>query len=457
MKIAMKIAALLLMSSAIAASHVGAQNALAALAPPEPLAPITLQRARELALSRSASLRGAQLTVDSAALAAQAQGYAALPSIAASLGGAYDFSSSSAASPLSGAAEVAVSETVFDGGKTSDLVKKYGYATEAAREELRATRVSLVGQSDSAYFAVLGAQASVEAASSDLDAAKLRQTIAQAKIDAGSLSKSAFLQTEADTAGYETTLVLAKKTLASAKAKLASLTGLPASTPLAPIDFSEYDGLLARLSSLDEAGIDRLASDVAAIAKANSPTLSVDALSREQARLGVAIAKKAYLPTVAAGFSQGLSYSQGVANGPYQAAYPGSVSLTASMSLDLWNTKNAVDSAAVASAQADMSASQGETDLGLSLIQALYEWISSAGSIGSAAKALEYAQSNYENVLEQFKLSSATTSDLSTAEAQVSEDRTALIAARYGFLSDLSTLSGLAGLEDGSRLVALVP
>ena len=75
----------------------------------------------------------------------------------------------------------------------------------------------------------------------------------------------------------------------------------------------------------------------------------------------------------------------------------------------------------------------------------------------SSAKALDYAQSNYENVLEQFKLSSATTSDLSTAEALVSADETALITARYGFLSDLSALAVLAGLEDTSKLAALVP
>jgi len=41
---------------------------------------LTLQRVRALTLSRSATLRSAQLAVDAASLAAQAQGYAALPS-----------------------------------------------------------------------------------------------------------------------------------------------------------------------------------------------------------------------------------------------------------------------------------------------------------------------------------------------------------------------------------------
>jgi outer membrane protein TolC len=168
--------------------------------------------------------------------------------------------------------------------------------------------------------------------------------------------------------------------------------------------------------------------------------------------MAVEIAKKAYLPTVAAGFSQGLSL--GNSSG---LTIPGSISLTASLSLDLWNTKNSIDAASVAAAQADLNGSQGDSDLELSVVQALYAWLSSASAISSSAKALDYAESNYDNILEKFKLSSATTSDLSTAEALVSADKTALITARYGFLSNLSILFGLAGLEDETKLVALIP
>ena len=429
-----------LLTLTVAASFAGAEGSL------------TLQKARSLTLSRSSTLRQAELAVDTASLAAQAQGYAALPTITAFAGGSYDYSlSTTRPSSPTASAQVSASWTLFDGGKTSDLLRKFGFATQAARETLRSTRVSLVGQADAAFFAVLAADASVEAASSDLDAAKLRQGIAQAKIDAGILSKSAYLQTEAETAGYETTLIVAKKNLGSAKLKLASLTGTPTATTLEKIDFSSYDDLLARLSALDEAAIDKLASGLGALATANSPTVTLSSLSREQAKMAVMIAKKSYMPTVAAGFSQGLSYSATVGPG-----YPGSFSLSASMSVDPWAKKNAVDAASVAVAQADMAANQGETDLALNVAQALYGWLASAGSIRSSAKALDYAASNYENVLERFRLSSATSSDLSTAVALVSADTTALITARYGFLSNLSTLCGLVGLEDETRLMDLV-
>ena len=456
----MKIGALLLMTAAIASRP--AQAASAGATQTEDA--LTLQKARELALSRSATLHSAELAVDAASLAARAQGYAALPDISASAGGSYGFNASQPSSivsePISGlssSVKLAATQTIFDGGKIQSLVQKYGLATEAAREDMVAARLKLIGQADTAFFTVLEAEASVEAAAGSLDAARLRQTIARAKIDAGILSASAYLQTEADTAGYETSLVLAKKGLASARAALASLTGRTASAALAPADFSAYDGLLARLSALDAAGVEALAAKLSALAKANSPTLTGFAISSQESRLDVAIAKKAGLPTVSAGLSQAVAFQSANSLSSPAWAFPLSVSLSASMSLDLWTIKNNIDSASVAASQADLAASQGETDLELSLVQALYEWIASAGSIPSSAKALEYAKSNYDNVLEKFRLSSATTSDLSSAEALVSADQTALINARYSFLSDLSALRGLAGLEDEAQLVGLVP
>ena len=391
--------------------------------------------------------------MDAAALTRQAQAYSALPSLTASAGASLGYGSgvSSLADSMSESAKLAADATVFDGGKNAALVKKYELATEAERQALRSERITLVGSADSAFFAVLEAQASVEAASSDLDAARLRLKLAEAKVSAGALSNSDYLQTEAETAGYETTLTKAKKTLASARAKLASLTGLPAATALTQLELSSYDALIAKLNGLDEAGIDALVAALAALAKSNSPSLASYDLASAQARQALAAAKAAYLPSLQAGISQSFSY------GSSELSQTGSLSLTASLSLDFWNTRNAVQSASVAASQAELDGSDGLTTLELDVSQAVYEWLSSARSLGSSAKALEYAQSNYANVLEKFKLSTATASDLSTAEALVSSDKTALITARYDFLSNLSTLRGLAGFEDEAGLLKALP
>jgi Outer membrane protein len=436
-----------LLIAALAAPFVHAQTAQSAPGGEK----LALQKARTLALARSAALGKAELAVDAAALSATSEGYSSLPTIGASASGglSYSIGQKTLAEGLSASLKASASETLYDGGKSAAKTKKADLATEAARQSLRSTRVSLIGTVDAAFYAVLEDEASVEAAQSDLDAAQLRLSIAKAKVDAGTLAKSGYLQTEAEAASYGTTLMKAKKGLASAQAKLASITGVPASTALEEVDFSNYDDLVSKLAGLDEAGVDALAKAVRDIAAANSPSLSSYALAARQARLAVEIAKKAYLPTVTAGLSQGLG-AYGASSGLSLGST--SLSIGASMSLDLWNTKNAVDSAQVAAKQSELEASDGQASLELDLDQAVYEWIASAGAIGPTAKALEYAQSNYENVLEKYKLNAASTSDLSTAEALVSGDRTSLINARYAFLASLSTLKGLAGLEDSGAI-----
>jgi outer membrane protein len=442
MKLAGKATAVAMIISVLSAVQLAADEA------------VTLQKARELALSKSSALRKAELTVNAASLTAQSERYSFFPSISVSADGSVSYGTNAPelSDSAAGSAKLSASETFYNGGRTIALAKKYNLATEAARETLRGTRISLIGEADAAFYAVLSAAASAETATSDLAAASLRLQIAKAKVEAGNLSRSDYLQTEAETAGYQTALTTAKKTLASAKAKLASLTGLPPSTALTQVDFASYDDLMKRMSGLDDAAIDKLVSDLVAMAKKNNPTLSGYALSSGEARAAIAAAKAGYLPTLSAGFSHGLTNTK--AEG---VTTSGSVSLTATLSLDLWNTKNAVDSAKVAAQQADLDSDEGLRSIELDVTQAVYEWLAAARAVSSSAKALEYAQANYENVLEKFKLSSATASDLSTAEALVSGDKTALISARFAFLSDLSALRGYAGLEDETAILKAVP
>ncbi|HTX73716.1 MAG TPA: TolC family protein [Rectinemataceae bacterium] len=457
MKTTTNCATLFLVAALVAAAPSQAQSVAARV--PAPADELTLQEARDLTLSRSALLAKARLAVDGSGLVSQAQAYSGLPQISATAEDDLGYSpTGSPADTNDFVAKIAVSQTLFDGGKNAKTVRKYDLATESSRRALEATRLSLLGQVDAAYFAVLEDEAAVQAAQSDLESAQLKQRLAQAKADAAVLAQSAVLQTEADTAAYQTALLIARKNLASARAKLASLTGLPASTRLQAVDFSSYAALLDRLGALDESGLGALAARIGALARASSPSLAGYSLALSQAELGLQIARAAYLPSVSLGLSGGLSYSlAGSGSAARALSLPGSLSLTARMDLDYWTLNNGMAAARITAAQADADVKQGESDLDLQVLQALYEWVSSAASIGSSSKALEYAQSSYQNVLEQYRLSAATTADLTAAEATVSVDQTALIAARYGFLANLSALAVLAGLEDNAQLTALLP
>ncbi|PKL23990.1 MAG: hypothetical protein CVV47_12050 [Spirochaetae bacterium HGW-Spirochaetae-3] len=428
--------------ASIAAPSAAAQDALDVAA------------ARRLVLGNSAALGKAALAVETAVLAERAQAYAGMPSVGASASGslAYDYSGSGS-DALGAAVKLSATQTVFDGGRQSATLKRASLASEEAREAMRAVRLDLIGQADSAFYAALKAALSVEAAADDLAAARLRLRIAKAKADSGALAKSDYLMTESETAGYETSLIKAERTLASARARLASITGVRVGAALEPIDFSAYDGLLLRLSALDDSGAEALSAGVAALAADGNPELAGYAIAARKADLSVRAAAAGYLPTVTAGLSQGVDWTDGDGLSLGDAG----ISVSVSLDLDLWTTRNSVRSASAAADSAALDVSDGSRNLLLDIDVAVNELLGAGRTIASSAKALEYAESNYDNALERFRLSSASASDLSGAEALVSVDRTALISARYDFLSCLSTLRGLAGLESEDAILALVP
>jgi len=413
--------------------------------------PVGLGEVRELALAKSTVLRKAVLAYDAAALAGKAQDYKRLPSFGASAGTTLDYlADGSLAEGLGASAKISVSQSVYDGGKLAAQSKSSSIAVEAAAVVVRGTRVEIIGQADAAFYTVLKAAATTEAAASDLEAASLRLRIARAKAEAGVIAQSDYLQAESEAAARGTALIKARTALASARAKLASMTGLPASCVLEPIDFSCYDGLLARLSSLDDVAVAELSGGYADLAAEVNPGLAGYAIAARKATIAVDVAKSAYLPGVSAGLSQGVAYdgTRGLSLGA------GSISLTATMNLDLWSTSSSVKSAEIAAAMAELEGSAGAESLVLELDVAVNGLLSAAQSIASLDKALEYAESSYRNVLEKFTLSAAAASDLSAAEALVSTARTGLIGARYDFLSAVSGLRGLVGLEGEDRIVA---
>lgn len=415
---------------------------------------LNLASVRELALSSSLSLRKAELACETALLASKAQEYQRLPSLGASAGAALDYLSDKGLSDaFNASAKLSVSQSVFDGGRLAALSESSSLELRAAAEAARAVRVGVLGQADSAYYALLKTSANVASASSDLEAANLRLGIARAKVDSGVIAASDYLQAVSEAASRETALTKARKSESSARSRLASMAGLSGSFVLESVEFSQYDGLLSRIAALDDQAEDGLAAAYVAMAESGNPSLAGYDLAARKAAIGVDVAKSAYLPTITAGLSQGLSYraADGLSLGS------GSVSLTGSMSLDFWNTANGVAKAMAAAESTALEGAQGGLGLRLNIEVGVNDLLSAARSIGSSAKALEYSESNYRNVLERFRLSASSASDLSAAEALVSTARTGLIGARYDFLSALCDLRVLVGLETDDRIESAIP
>ncbi len=422
-----------------------------AVAPP---APTTLAQARELALAKSPALRKALLAVDSAVLARRSRSNELLPQLSATAQTGFSFGGSeSFLSTFRASLGLSASQTIYDGGRNAALAAIDAIDEATARAGARSAYFAAVKGVEQAWYAALQAYAAEKAARSDLEASRTHLALAEAKLEAGMIARPAYLKSESEVASKETALANATRKSQSAARSLSSLTGLPASASLAEADEAAVEALATRLAALGAAETDDFAAALLAAAEKGNPDLAAAGLALERAKASVASARREAFPKVSASVSHNSSYVEATGFTPSS----GSITLGASIAIAPWNVRSAVAEAEKAEEEKAIAAEDSRDSAGLQIAGAVYDAVANARAIASSKKALEYAQRNYEALLEAFKLSSLSSSDLSDAEVLVSSAASSLIAARYGFLSGLSSLKALAGLEEDGLLEAAIP
>ena len=412
-------------------------------------AAIDISEVRARVLQRSSSLKKAGVSVSAALLAQKTQSLSALPSMTLNGAGAFSYPKGTSASFSAG---LSLSETIWDGGKSAVLASIDALATSSARASARVAYFAAIESADDAYYAVLKAADALNAAMSDLTDSEASLALAKGKFEAGLTVKADLLKAESEESARNITVSQARSALRAAKMTLASITGLSYGAPLKEIDFASYSDLMSRLSGMDEAALEKLASTLVAQATKSNPSIAVASFASSEAELGVKAAKAAYLPSISATMSNKLSLA-----GSAAPDFAGSISVAASVPLDIWNTGSAVQAKLLSAESAAEDATEAKRALELEIRSELYTWVTEAESVFSAQKALDYAESNYESVLELYKLSSASALDLSNAATLVSSDRQALNLARYGFLMSISSLRTYAGVETDAELFGLLP
>jgi outer membrane protein len=412
----------------------------------------TLAKAREGALALSRTLRKYLLSVDAAKLVRKAQNYEMLPSLSATASGGTSYAADSA-SALSTSLKLSASQTVFDGGQNAILAAIDDIDVAVARAQARSAYFTAVMDAEQAYYAALEAYAAEDAAQRDLEASRLHLELAKAKLDAGIIARPAYLEIESEVATKETARNSARKTSLTAARKLSSLTGLTLGATLEDESSERVETLAARVASLSDSAADTFADALLAAAAKGNPDMEQAVLATTRAEKEISYAKRAALPTISAGWSNTSSYD---ADSGLNLV-SGSVSLSATISLDPWTVSNSVAQKRIAADEAALDEAEERSTLDLDVRTAVYEAVSDARAIASSKKALEYAERNYESQLEAFKLSTISSSTLSDAEVSVSSARSSLISARYSFLSGLSSLRALSGFDDASLLEAALP
>lgn len=419
---------------------------------------LTLEQARTLALANSRSLAKHEMSIRSSVLDERNQLYALLPSVSAGYNASMDYLRDwNFVNPIDTfktGVNFSVTQIIFQGGKGFLSKAISAIATESARVSARAEYFNALDSVDNAYYAVLEAAATLEAEEASLEAVDLSLQIAEVRLSTGVINQGDYLKAMADKEARENSRNQARRNLALNTTKLKSLLGVNNNFDLAPLDFSEYEEILQRLSAISDEGAETLYDNFWIILASANPSLANAALNKERAKKNFSLAWTDFAPKISATvFSSSFEYSR-ASGGSSKGT--GGVSITGSIPVDFWVISNRIEKSKIARETAALDYISQEISLETELEAALLNTLAQAGSVLSSRRSLEYTERHFNYVMERYRLSLSSISDLSEANSLLISSRNSHTKSSYSFLQSLSKLRSLCALDDEKRLLGIL-
>jgi outer membrane protein len=420
---------------------------------------LTLEQARALALANSRSLAKYNLSIENSVRDEKSHWYAMMPSISAEYNASMnyldrDWAFVNPIDTFDSGLNFAVTQKIFEGGKSFIQKAINEIATESVRKEALAEYFNVLDSADNAYYAALEAGAALEAEESSLQTALTSLAIAEIRQANGIINQGDYLKAQAEKESRENSRNQARRNLALSMTKLKAVTGYGEKAELEQIDLSAYEYLIQFLAGISDEEADVLYDRFWKILAAANPSLARAALNSRRAEKNLSMSKRDYSPVLSATvFSSSVGYS--TANGFTHSA-GGGISIRGSIPLDFWVMGNKIEKSRNARNSAVLDYISAEVSLETDLQSALLNIFAYSGSVLSSRRSLDYAEKHFEYIMERYRLSQSSVSDVGEASALLINSRNNHIKAQYGFLQSLSKLRSLGAIEDEEKLVTVL-
>ena len=420
---------------------------------------ISLEQARTLTLANSRSLAKYNLSLRSSILDEKNQLYTMLPSLSAGYNASMNYLNKdwefvNPVDTLSAGLDFSITQKIFEGGKTFIQMAIRKIETESVRNDAMAEYFNVLDSADNAYYAVLEAAATLEAEESTLKSSLASLAIAEIRQSSGMINQGDFLKAMADKEARENSRNQARRNLSLSITKFKALAGLAGTPELEQIDFDGYGDLIQRLAGISDEDADALYNRFWNILAASNPSLTRAALNSQRAEKNLSLAKRDYSPIVSATiFSTNVHYA---APSTFGSSSGGGITIRGSIPLDFWVMNNRIEKSKIARDSTALDYISTEVNLETDLQSALLNVLAYSGSVLSSRRSLEYAEKHFEFVMERYRLSQSSISDLGDAATLLINNRNSHIRARYGFLQSLSRLRSLGAIDDEDRLIRIL-
>ena len=419
---------------------------------------LTLEDARHLALANSRSLAKYELSIRNSILNERNQLYTLLPSVSAGYSAGMNYLRNwefvNPVSTFSTGAEFSVTQVLFQGGKVF-IERAIRYISkENVRVSALAEYFNVIDSVDNAYYTVLEAEATLEAEEASLETAALSYSIAEVRHEIGIINPGDFLKALADKESRENSRNQARRNLTLNIFKLNTLMGITGTYTLEQPDFSSYEDALVHLSTISDDQADVLYENLWKLVESSNPSLARARLNNQLAQKNYSLALTDFSPVISATvFSTRFFYPN--ENGSNNTS-SGGFSLRGSIPIDFWVVSNRIARSKIARDSAALDYIGAGISMETELWSALLNTFAQAGSVLSSRRSLEYTEKHFEYVMELYRLSRNSVSELSEASSLLINSRNSHIRARYGFLQSLSKLRSLCALDDEEKLLNLL-
>jgi outer membrane protein TolC len=420
---------------------------------------VNLEQARTLALANSRSLAKYNLAIRSSVLDERSHLYTMLPSVSAGYSASMNYMNRdwefvNPADTFTTGFDIAITQKIFEGGK-SFIQKALGaIATESVRKEALAEYFNVLDAADNAYYAALEAAATLEAEEASLQTALASLAVAEIRQASGMINRGDFLKALADKEARENARDQARRNLSLNRMKLKALTGIETGAALEQVNFDAYEDLIRILAGIPDEDADALYDRFWKLLVQANPSLARAALNSQRAEKNLSLAKRDYSPAISATlFSTGINYSS--ASG-FVYSPGGGLTIRGSIPVDFWVMNNKVEKSRIARDSSALDYKNAETSLETDLQSALLNAFAYSGTVLHSRLSLEYAEKHFEYVNERYRLSQRSISDLGEASTLLINSRNSHIKARYGFLQALSKLRSLGAIDDEQKLMKLL-
>jgi len=417
---------------------------------------INLEQARELALANSRSLAKYELSIRSSILDERNQLFSMLPRISAEYRASIqyfkDWEFINPADNFTSGASFSITQIIFQGGKSFIQKAISGIATESIRKDAMAEYFNVLDAVDNAYFAVLEAVAALEADELSLQAAEMGLAIAEIRQSSGMINQGDYLKALADKESRENSRNQTRRNLALSMSRFRSITGITVAVELEPVNFDMYEDVLISLAGMSETNADTLYNNLLLLLMTSNPSLEKAALNNKRAEMNHSLTIRDYSPTISATiFSTDMVFFN--PNGFNPSSY-GGITIRGTIPLDFWVLANRIERSRIALNSAGIDYNNVVKSLEYDLLSALSNIYTQAGSVLSSRRSLEYTEKHFEFVMERYRLSLSSVSDLNEATSLYINSRNSLNRATYSFLQSLSKLRSLCALDNEEELLA---